>query len=157
MIRILWIEDEVNKGNIEEKVWLEMQGKYKLDIRENATIAVEALTEHVYNGIIIDIRLPPGNDDRWVKKYYREGSDRTYERLGVDLLAYVLDPQNNGVLAANKDLDKIGIFTAEIWNSLKVELKKHSHLKAFIKKKNYLHKTYNEEGDFENFIKKIIK
>lgn len=84
--RILWIEDGAyhELAHLAAPVFLD--GRFDLAIATNASEAANLLREHEYDGIVLDIRLPPGDSAEWVKLYKTQSSRSASVRLGLIIL-----------------------------------------------------------------------
>jgi CheY-like chemotaxis protein len=114
--RVLWVEDSARFELASFMGPIYASRKYELTLAEDATTAVRYLQTVKFDAIIMDIRLPPGKDHHWRNLYEHAGSDKTMAQLGLELLAWLLDPNHpkNGFLppAYIKPV-QIGVFSVE--------------------------------------------
>ena len=85
--KVLWIEDSAFEETAILASPVYLSGKFDLDIAISATHAMNKLASQVYEAVVVDIRIPPGEDQRWKKEYY--GSNKG-ARLGLVLLRTLL-------------------------------------------------------------------
>jgi len=83
--KVLWVEDSarLELRNLLGPVYI--SGDYDLSLAEDATSAVRYLQTKEYDAVILDMRLPPGMDENWIKIYRERGEDKAYARLGMEL------------------------------------------------------------------------
>jgi DNA-binding NarL/FixJ family response regulator len=120
--RVLWIEDSAHHENTILAVPVYLSGKYDLQIALNATDGMLALQKHDFDAIVVDIRLPPGDDARWIDLFYNLGRSGKAARLGLRLLRLALGEASSdwSVLfpSTARDAAKYGILTVESWNDI---------------------------------------
>lgn len=147
MIKLLWIDDNLDHDLTEKRMALYMEDDFDPHFARDATEAYYRLRDEPFDVIIFDLRLPPGPDDMW--NYLRE---QGYSQYGVELLKIV----SNGLKDKFKKQSKakFGVFS--------IEAPGQDH-DIFIDpielpQTNFLRKTdaYYEE-DFINFIRKIAQ
>ncbi len=92
--RILWVEDSARfeLANLLGPIYA--CNKYELMLAEDATAAQRYLDSVSFDAVIMDIRIPPGRDRQWAKKYERAGSDKASAQLGLAILFWLF--QGNG-------------------------------------------------------------
>jgi hypothetical protein len=124
--KVLWVED----GAFAEMNWMSaplyVSGKYDLVIAVDATDGLRQLMqkEKEFQTVIVDIRLPPGNDPEFLQHYYDRGESKVGARLGLALLKRVLtDGEKNGIPAPHRQVERFGIFTVEGPKELQGDLK----------------------------------
>lgn len=86
--KVLWIEDSALDETSILATPVHLSGEFDLDVALSATEAAVKLCECDYEAVIVDIRIPPGEDKPWVDIYYGSNKDA---RLGLILLRAVLD------------------------------------------------------------------
>lgn len=90
--KVLWIEDgaESELYNMLSPIFI--SGEYDLVVAKDATEAEERLRRDDFAAVIVDIRLPPGRDQKWIDVYkgYRQSQDAA--RLGLHLLRALFAP-----------------------------------------------------------------
>jgi len=124
---VLWVEDSarLELANLCGPVYF--TGACQLTLAENVTTGVELLTANAYHVLIVDVRLPPGSDPRWLEHYRNAGSDKVDAQLGLKLLHWLItgDP---AVYAAPPpawvDPARIGVFTVESRHELSEPLER---------------------------------
>jgi hypothetical protein len=85
--KVLWIEDSAFDETAILATPVHLSGEFELDVALSATQAVNKLRASRYDAVVVDIRIPPGEDKRWIKIYYGSNKDA---RLGLMLLRTVL-------------------------------------------------------------------
>jgi hypothetical protein len=143
MIKLLWIDDNLDHDLTEKRMALYMQDNLDPHFARDATEAYYRLRDEPFSVIIFDLRLPPGADDMW-----QDLRDQGFWQYGLELVKMVsTDNQHQFPLQTNA---KLGIFSIE---ALSVE---HEIFCPRLPFSNYMKKTdaYYEE-DFINFIFKI--
>ncbi len=88
--RVLWIEDSARfeLNNLTGPIYF--YGKYDFQQAENVTSAIEFLKVKEYDALIVDIRLPPGNDPYWRELYQKAEREGGGEKLGIKFLNWLL-------------------------------------------------------------------
>jgi len=90
--KILWIEDNAETELAELLGPVYHQGGYLLELAPDATVAVRTLIQNKkYDGVIVDIRLPPGHDPLWQKLYNQTVRGTVETQLGLLLLYWMLN------------------------------------------------------------------
>ncbi|MBE0680522.1 MAG: response regulator [Anaerolineales bacterium] len=89
--KVLWVEDSarLELRNLTGPIYI--SGEYDMNLAEDATTAVRYLLTKEYDAVILDMRLPPGIDDYWVKIYRDKGEDKADARLGLELADWLLN------------------------------------------------------------------
>lgn len=124
--KVLWVEDGAfaEMGRMSSPLYV--SGKYDLVIAVDATDGLQQLMqkEKEFQTVIVDIRLPPGNDPEFLRHYNAKGESKVGARLGLALLKRVLtDGEKNGVPAPHRKVERFGIFTVEGPTELQGDLK----------------------------------
>lgn len=100
--KVLWMEDHHNDfGAYKTKLF---KANYAVDAVESAAEAVNKLKKENYIAFIVDLKVPPGDDDQWIeldKRKQREDPDSD-SHLGLELLHALFDPDQ-----ANINLDPL--------------------------------------------------
>ena len=126
--RILWVEDGARFDLPHLAAPVFMEGNYDLCIVENVSDCITYLQNHVFDAIIMDIRIPPGDDHHWITLYKKAGTDKVAARLGLKLLYCLLGLPEAEVKLDNRpswiNADKIGVFTVESKTELDEHLRK---------------------------------
>ena len=122
--KVLWIEDSARfeLNNLTGPIYF--YGKYDFQQAENVTSAIEFLKVKEYDALIVDVRLPPGNDPYWRDLYRNAGLDGGGEKLGIKFLYWLLS--RDGAYSYKPpdwaSPERIAVFTvenkSEIRNSL---------------------------------------
>ena|ERR1051326_2680996 len=126
MLPILWIEDSALQENTILATPVHLAGKYDLILALSATEGLIKLTEREYAAVVVDIRIPPGDDDRWINMYYSLGGTNKAARLGLKLLEVVLGPPDeywrDELSATARDSGRYGVLSVEGASELAREL-----------------------------------
>src|SRR5262249_47815261 len=112
-----WIEDGAYNENTSLATPVHLSDDYGLSIAVDATQGMQHLRERVFDAIVVDIRIPPGDDPRWIEIYYDLFRRREAARLGLKLLQIVLgrpEPLFHEPLpSAAKDAHRYGVLSVE--------------------------------------------
>lgn len=139
-LKVLWIEDNADNDlyHLTSPVYIE--GIYQLDIATSASEAYFYLNKRAYDVVIIDIRIPPGKDPRWMEKYesLRTTKDANSNRLGLELLRTIFDTNGGSTLkiAQNLASERYGVFTVERLEELQPDLEALNLNRLKYKRKN---------------------
>lgn len=138
--RILWIEDDACGYAANFAVPIYTCGKYDLEIAFNASEGFHALTEaeKVFDAVIVDIRLPSGDDPRWKSLFRKSGSSETDARLGVQLMESAFKHPDAKILSNGSnhfDPNKFGVFTIESKTEILHDLDRLGIGERFVKEK----------------------
>jgi len=113
--RVLWIEDSARfeLNNLTGPIYF--YGKYDFQQAENVTSAIEFLKVKEYDALIVDIRLPPGNDPYWRELYRKAELEGGGEKLGIKFLYWLLARDGSYSHPAPSWVrpDRIAVFTVE--------------------------------------------
>jgi len=113
--KVLWIEDSARfeLNNLTGPIYF--YGKYDFQQAENVTSALEFLKVKEYDALIVDVRLPPGNDPYWRELYRSAELDGGGEKLGIKFLYWLLarDGSYPHQPPAWASSDRIAVFTVE--------------------------------------------
>lgn len=125
---ILWIEDGARFDLPYLAAPVYMDGGYDLFVAETIADGITHLQRREFDAIIMDIRVPPGNNAQWNKIYKEAGRNKVTARLGLKLLYSLLNhPEAEIKLPARPDwitAKKIGVLTVESYPELKDHLDK---------------------------------
>ena len=114
--KVLWVEDGAH-GDLPDLIApVNVEGSYALTIAFNATEAISNLVANKYSAVIVDIRLPPGDDQRWIDIYNSPDTNKNAERLGLLILRSLLQPEKSEVKIPRVpwiSADVIGVLTVE--------------------------------------------
>lgn len=122
--RVLWVEDSarLELRNLTAPIYI--SGEYDLILAEDATNAMRHLQKQEYDAVILDMRLPPGMDEHWIKIYREKEQDKAYARLGLELANWMFNGHTFPYAPpAWIKPQYVGIFTVENDPSLHVRLK----------------------------------
>lgn len=114
--KVLWIEDDAfhELGRFATPVHL--TGEFELEYALSATEAIDRLQTDEYDAIVVDVRIPPGNDKRWIEIYYNAGASNKAARLGVRLLQNILGREQSwheGLHRAARDRQRYGVLSMD--------------------------------------------
>jgi hypothetical protein len=89
--KVLWVEDSarLELRNLLSPVYI--SGGYDLSLSEDATDAIRKLQTNIYEAIILDMRIPPGADENWIKIYREREEDKASARLGLELANWMFN------------------------------------------------------------------
>jgi hypothetical protein len=93
--RALWIEDGARSELSHLSGPVLYDGRIELVLAEDLTTAVDYILEEEFDSLIVDVRLPPGDDPYWKELHRRAGQDKVHAELGLQLLRWLLN--GNGV------------------------------------------------------------
>lgn len=127
MKKILWIEDEATGDMRNLAGPLYDGGQYDLVVAFDATEGVRQMMKSEFDAVVVDIRLPPGSDQRWIELYYQFGQNKPMARLGLQMLYSLLKPKHDGVthdlIPAWITPDRFGLLTVEGKEEVEGDLK----------------------------------
>lgn len=89
--RVLWVEDSARLELRNLLGPVNISGKYDLCLAEDATNAMRHLQTTEYDAIILDMRIPPGVDEQWIRLYRERDEDKATARLGLELAKWMFD------------------------------------------------------------------
>lgn len=92
--RVLWIEDNAHSDYVHTVGPVLVDGRYDLMIAESASEGIQNIKDHEFDSVIVDLRLPPGEDRLWISVYNDGGNNRTGARLGLEVLHALLRPRD---------------------------------------------------------------
>jgi len=127
--RVLWIEDGAY-GDLPDLIGpVVVDGGYDLDIALDATQGVEKILGNEYDCVIVDIRLPPGTDRKWIDIHNHPDRNKDAERLGLLVLRSLLTPEKSEVHVPNipswvkeDKAKRLGVLTVENQNEVESDL-----------------------------------
>ena len=125
--KVLWIEDSARGENVALTAPVALSGRYDLTVAVNATVGLTELVQSEFDAIIVDIRIVPGNDPRWIDEYSNRGASEKAARLGLRLLEVVLGTagprwQHEKIKDSARRPAKYGVLTVEAKESLSSHL-----------------------------------
>jgi hypothetical protein len=124
--KVLWVEDSA----LQELAYLAgpvyLDGEFDLIVALDVSEAMDHLQNTEFQAIIVDIRLPPGENREWCEIYEKAGQQKATASLGLRLLKTLLKT-NDSEVKLDKPLvwltpEKVGIFTVESNNTLQKAL-----------------------------------
>jgi hypothetical protein len=125
--RVLWVEDDARFGLAQLAGPVYVNGGYNLVVAGDVSTAVARIVEERFDAVIVDIRLPPGEDQAWHKLYGNARHDKVYARLGLHLLHSLLgQPDAKVPLQICPDWltpRSLGVFTVESHQEIEEDLK----------------------------------
>ena len=123
--RVLWIEDSA-RFELRNLVGpLYFSRKFEFMLAEDITTAMQMLRAQKFDGVIVDVRLPPGIDPEWRKLYQQSGFDKVHAQLGLKLLAWLLTRDNSVHSETPPDWIKahqVAVFTVESKHEIQQQL-----------------------------------
>jgi hypothetical protein len=116
--RVLWVEDGARYDLVNIAAPVYMDGKYDLVIAEEASSGINYLLKNIFDVIVVDIRIPPGNDNDWINLHKKSGGNKVAAQLGLDFLYTILGHQDAKINLEDKrpvwiTPNKIGVLTVE--------------------------------------------
>ena len=125
--RFLWIED----GAIADYRYLlapiYVSGQYDPVIALDVCEGIRRLKEQEFDAVIVDIRLPPGDEPEWIRLYRQLGSNKATARLGSKLLRSLLKPDGDDIQIEGVPEwvrpQRFGILTVETKDLVQEDLK----------------------------------
>lgn len=96
--RALWIEDGARAELSHLSGPVLYDGRIELVLAEDLTTAVDYILEQEFDALIVDVRLPPGDDQYWKRLHREAGRDKVYAELGLQLLRWLLNGGGAGEL-----------------------------------------------------------
>lgn len=114
--RALWIEDGARSELSHLSGPVLYDGRIELVLAEDLTTAVDYILEEEFDSLIVDVRLPPGDDPYWKKLHREAGRDKVHAELGLQLLRWLLNGNGAGELPpppAWVNPKRIAVFSVE--------------------------------------------
>ncbi len=90
--RALWIEDGARSELSHLSGPVLYDGRIELVLAEDLTTAVEYILAEEFDAVVVDVRLPPGDDPYWKELHRKAGRDKVHAELGLQLLRWLLRP-----------------------------------------------------------------
>jgi len=150
--KILWIEDQADTDLPDLAGYVYASAKYDLKIAYNASEGLQYIMQEEFDAIIVDMRIPPGNDPVLIEFYKKRGNTIKAARLGFVILQYLLKPEESNLNFNEKkipgwiELERFGVLTIEKHDEMGDEYK-NLEIKVYKQKK---------AGLSENSLKEII-
>jgi hypothetical protein len=114
--RALWIEDGARSELSHLSGPVLYDGRIELVLAEDLTTAVDYILEEEFDSLIVDVRLPPGDDPYWKELHRRAGQDKVHAELGLQLLRWLLNGNGGDSLPAPPSWvtpKRIAVFSVE--------------------------------------------
>jgi hypothetical protein len=114
--RALWIEDGARSELSHLSGPVLYDGRIELVLAEDLTTAVDYVREEEFDTLVVDVRLPPGDDPFWKALHRRAGRDKVHAELGLQLLRWLLGAADFPELPPAPswvDARRIGVFSVE--------------------------------------------
>lgn len=119
--KILWIEDNAEADLFHLLAPVNVDGRFDVDIAVNATEGYTYLGKHIYDVVIVDTRIPPGDEKHWVDcaERIQRQEENPILRLGLEMLgAIFISPQAlanglSGIRSENTEIEKYCIFSID--------------------------------------------
>ena len=114
--RALWIEDGARSELSHLSGPVLYDGRIELVLAEDLTTAVEYLLEEEFDAVVVDVRLPPGDDPYWKEQHRKAGRDKVHAQLGLQLLRWLLESTDKPGLATPPswlDAKRIAVFSVD--------------------------------------------
>lgn len=96
--KVLWVEDGAFTDLAEYVGPLYIEGDYDLTVALNVSDAIRQIKNQRFNGIIVDIRLPPGRHPAWREFYMQRGENKVSAKLGLEFIRLLLKPGSSSNL-----------------------------------------------------------
>lgn len=120
MQRILWIEDEATGDMRNLAGPLYDSGQYDLVVAFDASEGVRQMMKLEFDAVVVDIRIPPGSDQRWIELYSQSEQNKPMARLGLQLLYSLLNADDRPTWITP---DRFGLLTVENKREVEEDLK----------------------------------
>jgi len=128
MKQVLWVEDlaRTDFGSIFGPVFA--SGRYDIQIAIDPTEAIVKLKEKEFAAVVIDIRLLPGNDKRWIDLYNKCGKNKALAQLGIHLAQSLLRFPDAQIILKDSEIPEwitanhIAFFSVEAWTEMEHHL-----------------------------------
>ena len=147
MIKILWIDDNLDHDLTEKRMALYMEPDFDPHFARDATEAFYRLRDEPFHVVIFDIRLPSGADDMW-----NDLRKQDYGKYGAKLLSIVSEGRSD--LFSKQSDARFGVFSIEAPEENPELFEPPINLSQdyFMKKTD----VYYEE-DFISFVRKVAQ
>jgi len=115
--KVLWIEDGIYSEMRKHASPVRIELGYSLDIAESASEGLAKILTSEYDLVVVDIRLPPGEDHEWKAIQRKHLAGGGPARLGLTLLQKLLgeDPIEK---PAWVDASRFAVLTIETYNNI---------------------------------------
>ncbi|HVF41930.1 MAG TPA: hypothetical protein VM936_02910 [Pyrinomonadaceae bacterium] len=120
--RILWVEDSADSDLSPLAAWVYLDGRYELVVAPDVSEAVERSCREEFAAMIVDIRLPPGRDPRWLGLYKKMTAGGVAPNLGLQMIRSLLGHDTAEIKIepppAWLSPEKIAVFTIDCHGAL---------------------------------------
>jgi DNA-binding NarL/FixJ family response regulator len=127
MNKVLWIEDNAMADLQELLAPVYVDGTYELTLAENASDAIKQLWKSEFVAVIVDIRIPPGQDKNWQELYRTRGNSNKAARLGLEVIRTALQ-QEASITRASPPVwlspTRFAVFTVESGAEVEQDVRK---------------------------------
>lgn len=123
--KVLWIEDDAFNELARLATAVHFEADFDLQYAVSATEAMDKLCGCEYDAVVVDVRIPPGDDPRWAALYYKAGADNKAARLGVQVLQNVLGREKEwvaGLPVAARNPKLYGVLSVDSWQDIRLDL-----------------------------------
>ena len=124
--RALWIEDGARAELSHLSGPVLYDGRIELVLAEDLTSAVEYLLEEEFDAVVVDVRLPPGDDPYWKELHRKAGRDKVHAQLGLQLLRWLVEPGDTPGLEVPPswlDAKRIAVFSVDTKSEIRSTLR----------------------------------
>jgi hypothetical protein len=158
--KVLWLEDHHNDfAAYKSKLF---RARYVADAVESAVEAVNKLREEDYIAFIVDIKVPPGDDEEWIEldKKKRKENPNSESHLGLELLHALFNPEKANVkldppiTIDPKKIIVLTVVSGKIREISSLGIPRHqilykssSNSKTLLQMVKDIHKRYEERSD----------
>jgi hypothetical protein len=113
--KVLWVEDSAGLELRNLLAPILVGDEIVVNLAEDATSAVRYILTKEYDALVLDMRIPPGMDDYWIKMYRERGEDKADARLGLEIANWLCNGQSAFTYARPiwATPHRVGIFTVE--------------------------------------------
>ena len=138
MKSVLWIEDQAYHELGALRTPVIMSSLYHLTIAVDGASAIENLRTNKFEIIIVDMRIPPGDDPIFTDIYYKNSDSKRHKEIGLLLLKRIFEKEDlnflSDLLPYAYDSSRYGVLSIDNENEISDELKA-------LGIKNYAHKS----------------
>lgn len=107
MIKLLWIDDNLDHDLLEKRLALLMVDDFDAHFARDATDALYRLRKETFDVVIFDLRLPPGADNVW--NDFKQLGSQKFGSLLLSMVANNLSTEFKHLLNAH-----FGVFSLEL-------------------------------------------
>lgn len=125
--KFLWIEDNATADLKHLLMPVYSSGEFDPAIALNVTDGLQRIFQAEFEAVIVDIRMLPGSQQRWIDLYNQWGKNKAAARLGLQLLRGLLGPAGSPYrlerIPSWVSAEKFGVLTVESRADLQQDLK----------------------------------